>query len=169
MDEAQTLLYKMDEERWNELFDKAEDLVQVNFLKTFIMRWNTDISNYKLCEFEEAMEDFCDEGFYYDWSIWDYQKAHVSDKFFMIRTRVGKKGIVMRCTIIGTPYPDEDWSGMGRKVYYISMRLSHMIHPDKSPLFLTTEGLLYGPTWKNCHWLSSRRTILPTRIGMCQV
>ena len=56
MDAAQALLYKMDEARWNELFDKAEGIVRENFRKTFIMRWNTDISNYKLCEFEEAMD-----------------------------------------------------------------------------------------------------------------
>ena len=140
-DAAQAILDKMPCERWNELFEKAEGIVRENFRKTFIMRWNTDISNYKLCEFEEAMENFWDDGFYYDWSIWDYQKAHVGDKFFMIRTGNGKHGVVMRGTIIGTPYPDEDWSGKGRKVYYIRMRLSHIIHPDKSPLLLTTEEL----------------------------
>lgn len=107
--------------------------------KTFIMRWNTDISNYKLCEFEEALEDFFDEGFYYDWSIWDYQKAHIGDRFYMIRTGEGTNGVVMRGTIIGNPYPDVDWSGMGRKVYYIRMSLSNMIHPEKAPLLTTDE------------------------------
>ena len=46
------------------------------------------------------------------------------DKFYMIRTGEGKNGVVMRGTIIGTPYPDEDWSGKGRKVYYIRMSLT---------------------------------------------
>ena len=115
VDASQAFLDKMDEERWRELFDKAKGVVKEHFRKTFIMRWNTDISNYKLCEFEEAMDDFEVDGFYYDWSIWDYQKA--------------------------TPYSDEDWSGKGRKVYYIRMSLSHMIHPEKTPLLLTTEEL----------------------------
>ena len=141
MDAAQALLYKMDEARWNELFDKAEGTVRENFRKTFIMRWNTDISNYKLCEFEEAMDDFADDFFYYDWSIWDYQKVHWGDKFYMIRTGKGKHGVVMRGTIIGMPYPDEDWSGKGRRVYYVRMRLSHMIHPEKALLVLTTDDL----------------------------
>ncbi len=140
MDAAQALLYKIDEERWNELFDKAEGIVRENFRKTFIMRWNTDISNYKLCEFEEAMDDFADF-FYYEWSIWDYQKVHWGDKFYMIRTGKGKHGVVMRGTIIGMPYPDEDWSGKGRRVYYVRMRLSHMIHPEKALLLLTTDDL----------------------------
>ena len=154
MDAAQAFLDMMDEERWNELFDRAEGIVKENFRKTFIMRWNTDISNYKLCEFEEAMDDFEVDGFYYDWSIWDYQKAHYGDKFYMVRTGNGKHGVVMRGTIIGTPYPDEDWSGKGRKVYYIRMRLSHMIHPDKAPLLLTTEELgqaMPGFNWEEGH------------------
>ena len=154
LDEAQALLDKMDDEQWNELFDRAEGVVRENFRKTFVMRWNTDISNYKLSEFEDAMEDFFDEGFYYDWSIWDYQKAHIGDHFYMIRTGEGKNGVVMRGTIIGTPYPDEDWSGKGRKVYYIRMSLSNMIHPERTPLLLTTDELTEGIpdfNWKGGH------------------
>ena len=154
LDETQALLDKMDDEQWNELFDRAEGVVRENFRKTFVMRWNTDISNYKLSEFEDAMEDFFDEGFYYDWSIWDYQKAHIGDHFYMIRTGEGKNGVVMRGTIIGTPYPDEDWSGKGRKVYYIRMSLSNMIHPERTPLLLTTDELtevIPDFNWKGGH------------------
>ena len=141
VDAAQILLGKMEEDVWNNLFDEAQGILRDNFRKTFIMRWNTDISNYKLCEFEEAMDDFADDFFYYEWSIWDYQKVHWGDKFYMIRTGKGKHGVVMRGTIIGLPYPDEDWSGKGRRVYYVRMRLSHMIHPEKALLLLTTDDL----------------------------
>ncbi len=141
VDAAQILLGKMEEDVWNNLFDEAQGILRDNFRKTFIMRWNTDISNYKLCEFEEAMDDFADDFFYYEWSVWDYQKVHWGDKFYMIRTGKGKHGVVMRGTIIGLPYPDEDWSGKGRRVYYVRMRLSHMIHPEKALLLLTTDDL----------------------------
>ena len=154
LDDAQALLNKMDDEQWNELFDRAGGIVRENFRKTFIMRWNTDVSNYTLSEFEDAMEDFFDEGFYYDWSIWDYQKAHIGDKFYMIRTGEGANGVVMRGTIIGTPYPDEDWSGKGRKVYYIRMNLTNMIHPERTPLLLTTDELTKAVpdfNWKEGH------------------
>jgi hypothetical protein len=154
LDDAQALLNKMDDEQWNELFDRAGGILRENFRKTFIMRWNTDISNYTLSEFEDAMEDFFDEGFYYDWSIWDYQKAHIGDKFYMIRTGDGANGVVMRDTIIGTPYPDEDWSGKGRKVYYIRMSLTNMIHPERTPLLLTTDELTEAIpdfNWKEGH------------------
>ena len=154
LDAAQILLDKMDDELWNKLYEKADGIVKENYRKTFIMRWNTDISNYKLSEFEDAMEDFFDEEFYYDWSIWDYQKAHVGDRFYMIRTGEGANGVVMRGTIIGSPYPDEDWSGKGRKVYYIRMSLTNMIHPDRTPLLLTTEELTEAIpdfNWKEGH------------------
>lgn len=154
LDDAQALLNKMDVEMWNELFDRAGGINRENFRKTFIMRWNTDISNYTLSEFEDAMEDFFDEGFYYDWSIWDHQKAHIGDKFYMIRTGEGANGVVMRGTIIGTPYPDEDWSGKGRKVYYIRMNLTNMIHPERTPLLLTTGELTEAIpdfNWKEGH------------------
>ena len=154
LDAAQALLGQIDEGQWNELYDKAMGIVKENYRKTFIMRWNTDISNYKLSEFEDAMEDFFDEGFYYDWSIWDYQKAHIGDRFYMIRTGEGANGVVMRGTIIGSPYPDEDWSGKGRKVYYIRMSLSNMIHPKRTPLLLTTDELTEAIpdfNWKEGH------------------
>lgn len=154
LDAAQALLGQIDEELWSELYDKAMGIVKENYRKTFIMRWNTDISNYKLSEFEDAMDDFFDEGFYYDWSIWDYQKAHIGDRFYMIRTGEGANGVVMRGTIIGSPYPDEDWSGKGRKVYYIRMSLSNMIHPERTPLLLTTDELTEAIpdfNWKEGH------------------
>lgn len=141
LDEAQVLLDKMEDDEWNKFFDAANGFVREHFRKTFIMRWNTDISNYKLTEFKEAMNDFHEDGFYYDWSIWDYQKAHIGDRFYMIRTGNGRNGVVMRGTIIGSPYPDEDWSGKGRKVYYIRMSLSHMIHPEDAPVLLSTDEL----------------------------
>lgn len=154
LDAAQALLDKMDNKQWAELYDKAVGIVKENFRKTFVMRWNTDISNYKLSEFEDAMEEFFDEEFYYDWSIWDYQKAHIGDRFYMIRTGEGKNGVVMRGTIISSPYPDEDWSGKGRKVYYIRMSLTNMIHPERTPLLLTTDDLTKAIpdfNWKEGH------------------
>ena len=154
LDAAQALLDQMDDDEWYELFDKAGGIVKENFRKTFIMRWNTDISNYKLPEFEDAMEDFFDERFYYDWSIWDHQKAHTGDRFYMIRTGKGKNGVVMRGTISGTPYPDEDWSGKGRKVYYVRLSLTNMIHPERTPLLLTTDELtetISNFNWKEGH------------------
>ncbi|MBR5687024.1 MAG: hypothetical protein IKX36_03600 [Prevotella sp.] len=154
MDSCQAFLRKMTRDRWSELFDAAQGIVREHFRKTFIMRWNTDISNYTLAEFGDAIKVFPHEGYYYEWSIWDHQHVHIGDKFYMIRTGGEKQGVVMRGTFTGTPYPDEDWSGRSRKVYYIRMTLSHMIHPEESPLLLTTEALseaIPDFNWKEGH------------------
>ena len=106
LDAAQALLNKMDDEQWTELYDKAEGIVKENYRKTFIMRWNTDISNYKLSEFEDAMEDFFDEGFYYDWSIWDYQKAHIGDRFYIHPERTP---LLLTTDELTEAIPDFNW------------------------------------------------------------
>jgi hypothetical protein len=96
----------MDDEQWTELYDKAEGIVKENYRKTFIMRWNTDISNYKLSEFEDAMDDFFDEGFYYDWSIWDYQKAHIGDRFYIHPERTP---LLLTTDELTEAIPDFNW------------------------------------------------------------
>ncbi len=56
----------------------------------------------------------------------------------------------MHGTYIGQPYPDVDWSGKGRKVYYIRMQLDAMIDPDHAVRLLTTEQL--GETIPAFNW-----------------
>lgn len=141
LDCEQAILDFMPEDIWTQIYGKAEGIVVEHFRKTFIMRWNTDISNHKMSDFEDGMENFYNEGFYYEWSIWDFKKAHIGDKFYMIRTGKGVNGVVMKGTLSSAPCPGEDWSGRGRKLYYVRMALSHIIHPDRASLVLTTETL----------------------------
>lgn len=150
LDDAQACLCKMDEDKWLRLYNQAQGRVMHHFRKTFIMRWNTDISNYRIYEFRQAMNGFHNSAFYYEWSIWEYQKVHPGDKFYMIRTGGGRHGVVMHGTYIGQPYPDVDWSGKGRKVYYIRMQLDAMIDPDHAVRLLTTEQL--GETIPAFNW-----------------
>lgn len=121
--------------------------------QTFVMRWNPEISSHKVVDFEYAMKDFFDDGFYYDWSIFDYDKVHVGDRFFMLKVGNGNTGIVMSGIIVGLPYKDEDWSGTGRDVRYVRMNPDCMIHPDKSKM-VTTQALdnaLPGVNWNEGH------------------
>jgi len=109
--------------------------------KTFIMRWNPEISSHKIRDFEEGMECLLDRDFYYDWSIWDYEKVSIGDRFYMITVGEQQNGIVMSGTIISMPYKDVDWSGKGRDVRYVRMNPECMIHPIKSPLILSSSEL----------------------------
>ena len=121
--------------------------------QTFVMRWNPEISSHKVVDFEHAMEDFYDDGFYYDWSVFDYEKVHVGDRFFMLKVGNGNTGIVMSGIIVSLPYKDEDWSGKGRDVRYVRMIPDCMVHPDKTKI-ISTQSLdeeLPGVNWNEGH------------------
>ena len=97
-----------------------------------------------LCHFDDAEVS---------WAIYDYKKAKIGDRFFMVRCGEGNTGIVMSGTISSKPYKGEDWSGKGRKVYYVKMQLGTMIHPDREEI-LTTEKLeedIPGFDWRGGH------------------
>ena len=121
--------------------------------QTFVMRWNPEISSHKVADFEHAMEDFYEEGFYYDWSIFDYEKVHVGDRFFMLKVGNGNTGIVMSGIIVSLPYKDEDWSGKVRDVRYVRMIPDCMVHPDKSNMVTIQmlEETLPGVNWNEGH------------------
>ena len=121
--------------------------------QTFVMRWNPEISSHKVADFEHAMEDFYEEGFYYDWSIFDYEKVHVGDRFFMLKVGNGNTGIVMSGIIVSLPYKDEDWSGKVRDVRYVRMIPDCMVHPDKSKMVTIQmlEETLPGVNWNEGH------------------
>lgn len=121
--------------------------------QTFVMRWNPEISSHKVADFEHAMEDFYEDGFYYDWSIFDHEKVHVGDRFFMLKVGNGNTGIVMSGIIVSLPYKEEDWSGKGRDIRYVRMIPDCMIHPEKSKM-VTIQMLdetLPGVNWNEGH------------------
>jgi hypothetical protein len=58
----------------------------------------------------------------------------------MVKVGPGTNGIVMSGIFTSEPYQDKDWSGKGRKVFYMDMQINEMIHPDKCPI-LTSDKL----------------------------
>jgi hypothetical protein len=122
--------------------------------RTFIMRWNPEISSHKIVDFEESMENFFERDFYYEWSVFDYQKVRVGDRFFMIKVGNGNTGVVMEGTIISYPFKDEDWSGKGRDVRYVRMSPNCMVRQDNESDLLTTKALheaIPGIDWNHGH------------------
>ena len=120
-------------------------------MNTFIMMWNPEISDWKMDGFESSLCHFDDAEV--SWAIYDYKKAKIGDRFFMVRCGEGNTGIVMSGTISSKPYKGEDWSGKGRKVYYVKMQLGTMIHPDREEI-LNTEKLeeaIPGFDWRGGH------------------
>lgn len=71
-------------------------------MNTFILKWNPVISSYGMDRLNEdfyfgkkkILEDENPWGF--DWSVWNYEKAHEGDRFFMLKVGEGENnGIVM--------------------------------------------------------------------------
>ncbi len=133
--------------------------------QTFVIRWNPEISSHKIADFEHAMEDFYEDGFYYEWSIFDYEKVHVGDRFFMLKVGNGNTGIVMSGIIVSLPYKDEDWSGKGRDVHYVRMIPDCMVHPDKSKM-VTIQML--DETLPDVNWNEGHSGVLLSDAQACK-
>lgn len=105
---------------------------------TVILMWNPAISSVKLGEHCESIETFENE--YYNWSVWEHEKAKCGDRFFLVRVGEGKTGIVMSGVFDSQPYISDDWSGRGRLTYYMDMLPNVILDPDEAPM-VTTEQL----------------------------
>ena len=107
-------------------------------MKTYILKWNPDISSVTMERYENELID--KEWPEYNWSFWDYKDAQAGDKFYMLRVGEGNTGVVMSGTLISEAYQSEDWSGKGRTVFYCDIAPDFILHPDKCPI-ITTEQL----------------------------
>ena len=106
-------------------------------MNTFIMMWNPGISNWTMKNLEKTIRHFDDV--VYNWAIFDYKKAKVGDRFFMVRCGEGNTGIVMSGYLTSKARKGEDWSGKGREVYYVDLELESIIHPDNEEIITTKE------------------------------
>ena len=106
-------------------------------MRTYILFWNPEISSFKLDDFQKKLGML--EYLNLNWSVWEYEEACSSDRFFMVRCGKGKTGICMSGYFASDPYEGEDWSGKGRKVYYMDLDPDIMIHPDYRPILTTDE------------------------------
>ncbi|EGN57434.1 hypothetical protein PRBRB14_22050 [Hallella multisaccharivorax DSM 17128] len=73
--------------------------------RAFLMRWNPRISSYTQERFDKDFPsgEACD-----DWSIWDYQKSHSGDLYFMAKVGSKVNGIVWGGYLNGRPYQLQD-------------------------------------------------------------
>jgi len=129
-------------------------------MKTFILMWNPAISSFKMEDFRDFIKNlneywFGDKEEYMglNWSIWDHEQAEYGDRFFMVRVGEGKTGIVMSGTLRSDPYEAEDWSGKGRKTFYMDLLCDIVVDSEKAP-HITTEQLMEkipGFDWTGGH------------------
>ncbi|MBR1516518.1 MAG: hypothetical protein IJ620_00010 [Bacteroidales bacterium] len=107
-------------------------------MNTFVLMWRPVISSYKMSDLEREIGEYPDVWF--NWSVWEYTKAHEDDRFFMVRIGEGKTGVVMSGYFTSEPYEGTDWSGKGRRTFYMDMEPDFIFHPEKTDI-VTTEQL----------------------------
>ncbi len=100
----------------NDIIPEEEDLTFCP--KTYLLRWNPNISQLTLKTYREAVKNF-PEGFSYDWSIHEYETAREGDMFYMLRTGDDKAGIVSRGIFTSNPYKNEEWDGKSSKRFNV--------------------------------------------------
>lgn len=106
---------------------------------TFVLMWNPAISSVKMEDFVNDIPDLLTGVF--NWSVYEYEKAKKGDKFVLIRCGEGRTGLVMSGIFASNPYQSEDWSGKGRKVFYMDLTPNFIADPEKLDHFITTEDL----------------------------
>lgn len=125
-------------------------------MNTFILMWNPAISSYTWDRFKDDQKEMCEDGWSEgvgNWSVWDHEHADEGDRFFMVKVGEGKTGIVMAGTFVSPPYEDEDWSGHGRRTFYVDLDIEEQVDPDKVDIITTEELYKEMPDfeWKGGH------------------
>lgn len=103
--------------------------------QTFILMWNPDISSVSLEDHIQNITKMYIEDF--NWSVWEHEKAKCGDRFYLVRVGEGNTGIVMSGVFNSHPYEAEDWSGKGRRVFYMDMLPNVILNPEEAPMFRT--------------------------------
>lgn len=119
---------------------------------TFLLYWNPYFSSYKLerflndFPFAEGKDVLTDDDDWdrspdmFNWSVAEYDKAHAGDRFIFIKVGYDRPtGIVGVGQFISEPYCGEDWSGQGRKIYYMDMDWETVINPTSDKILKTHE------------------------------
>lgn len=103
-------------------------------MSVVLLRWNPEISSFRMEDFEKALKYARNsQNYTLNWSVWEHEKIHSGDRFFMLRVGKGNTGIVMSGSILSEPYPEKDWSGKNRNIYYVDIVPDFLIDSNNNP------------------------------------
>ena len=120
LDYAQFVIDKMPDKVWQNFYDSF-DVEPIRSPKTYLLRWNPTISSFKLDDYRDVLSKYPGGFSGMNWSVYEWEKAHKGDHYYMLRTGDDKAGIVFRGVFTSDPYPGEDWAGNGKQRYYMDM------------------------------------------------
>ena len=115
---------------------------------TFVLMWNPAESSWKIEDHIKSIPELLT--MHLNWSVYEYGMARKDDRFVLVRCGEGKTGIVMSGVFDSNPYPSEDWSGKGSKVYYVDLKPNFIADPERATI-ITTEKLDEAIGWFDWH------------------
>lgn len=134
LDYAQFVIDKMPDDVWTDFYDSF-DVEPLRSPKTYLLRWNPTISSFKLDDYRDVLSKYPGGFSGLNWSVYEWEKAHKGDHYYMLRTGDDKAGIVFRGVFTSDPYPGEDWAGNGKQRYYMDMDSYDCVPADvQSPI-----------------------------------
>ena len=101
--------------------------------KTYLLRWNPDISSFTEDDYDFCVERAGNGPFPMNWSIYEWEDAHMGDEFNMMRVGDENAGIVFRGKFTSEPYTDDDWAGTSKKRHYMDMLCTVVAAPGEKP------------------------------------
>lgn len=152
LDYAQFVIDRMPDKEWKVFYDSF-DVEPVRAPKTYLLRWNPLISSFKLEEYRDVLSKYPDGFAGMNWSIYEWEDAHIGDYYYMLRTGDDKAGIVFRGVFTSEPYKGEDWAGKGRERYYMDMECYDCVPADEqSPVGIDVlEKNIPSINWRRGH------------------
>ena len=152
LDYAQFVIDKMPDKVWQNFYDSF-DVEPIRSPKTYLLRWNPTISSFKLDDYRDVLSKYPGGFSGMNWSVYEWEKAHKGDHYYMLRTGDDKAGIVFRGVFTSDPYPGEDWAGNGKQSYYMDMDCYDCVPADvQSPICIEElEKVVPGIDWRRGH------------------
>ena len=152
LDYAQFVIDKMPDKVWQNFYDSF-DVEPIRSPKTYLLRWNPTISSFKLDDYRDVLSKYPGGFSGMNWSVYEWEKAHKGDHYYMLRTGDDKAGIVFRGVFTSDPYLGEDWAGNGKQRYYMDMDCYDCVPADvQSPICIEElEKVVPGIDWRRGH------------------
>ena len=152
LDYAQFVIDKMPDKVWQNFYDSF-DVEPIRSPKTYLLRWNPTISSFKLDDYRDVLSKYPGGFSGMNWSVYEWEKAHKGDHYYMLRTGDDKAGIVFRGVFTSDPYPGEDWAGNGKQRYYMDMDCYDCVPADEQSAITieTLEKSIPSIDWRRGH------------------
>ena len=152
LDYAQFVIDKMPDKVWQDFYDSF-DVEPIRSPKTYLLRWNPTISSFNLDDYRDVLSKYSGGFSGMNWSVYEWEKAHKGDHYYMLRAGDDKAGIVFRGVFTSDPYPGEDWAGNGKKRYYMDMDCYDCVPADEQSAIgiEELEKAVPGIDWRRGH------------------